>query len=241
MPLSITIILFFIGLCYLFFNNIKKAKVYLSISFIWLFLASYEPFSNYITKPLEQSYSSYLDIDKSIEYVLVLGSGHDTNEKLSSLSQLSQTAVTRLGEGVRIFRQLDEAKLIVSGYSGIDSTPHAIVSKKVAISLGVPKDKILTQSKAKDTFEEAVYAKKVIGNKKFVLVTSATHMKRAMNLFQAHGMNPIAAPTDFLVKVDGEFLSFPHPNQLRKTNVAIHEYLGLTYNKVIDFVKNITN
>ena len=227
MPLSIALILFLLGLFFLFSKSYKKAKLFLSLSFIWLFLISYSPFSNALIKPLENQYKAYLDIDSSIEYVLVLGSGHITNKEISPHSQLSSSALMRLTEGIRIFKQLDNAKLIVSGYAGFDDeTPHALISKQVAISMGIDEKDILTQEEAKDTFEETQYAKKFIGDKKFILVTSAYHMPRSMKLFKKNGLNPIAAPTDFLQENPSDYLREPNPIELRKTQIAMHEYIG---------------
>lgn len=227
MPLSIALILFLLGLFFLFSKSYKKAKLFLSLSFIWLFLISYSPFSNALIKPLENQYKAYLDIDSSIEYVLVLGSGHITNKEISPHSQLSSSALMRLTEGIRIFKQLDNAKLIVSGYAGFDDeTPHALISKQVAISMGIDEKDILTQEEAKDTFEETQYAKKFIGDKRFILVTSAYHMPRSMKLFKQNGLNPIAAPTDFLQENPSDYLREPNPIELRKTQIAMHEYIG---------------
>lgn len=227
MPLSIALILFLLGLFFLFSKSYKKAKLFLSLSFIWLFLISYSPFSNALIKPLENQYKAYLDIDSSIEYVLVLGHGHITNKEISPHSQLSSSALMRLTEGIRIFKQLDNAKLIVSGYAGFDDeTPHALISKQVAISMGIDEKDILTQEEAKDTFEETQYAKKFIGDKKFILVTSAYHMPRSMKLFKKNGLNPIAAPTDFLQENPSDYLREPNPIELRKTQIAMHEYIG---------------
>ncbi len=234
MPLSISLILFFIGLYFLFSKSYKKAKLFLSVSFLWLFLISYSPFSNALIKPLENEYKAYLDIDSSIEYVLVLGSGHITNKEISPHSQLSSSALMRLTEGIRIFKKLDNGKLIVSGYGGDDITPHAIISKEVAISMGIDEKDILTQEEAKDTYEEAQYVKKFVGDKTFILVTSAYHMPRAMKLFKENGLNPIAAPTDFLQEKELKILSSPNANNVRKTQLAMHEYIGTLWASIIE-------
>ena len=42
--------------------------------------------------------------------------------------------------------------------------------------------------------------KEIVGKDKFILVTSASHMLRAMALFRKQGMEPIPAPTDYMVK-----------------------------------------
>ena len=44
MPLSITLLILFIGLLFLNDNNIKKAKLFITIGFISLILITYQPF-----------------------------------------------------------------------------------------------------------------------------------------------------------------------------------------------------
>ncbi|WP_421716088.1 ElyC/SanA/YdcF family protein [Arcobacter arenosus] len=234
MPLSISMILFLVGLYFLFSKSYKKAKLFLSVSFLWLFLISYSPFSNALIKPLENEYKAYLDVDSSIEYVLVLGSGHNTNKEISPHSQLSSSALMRLTEGIRIFKKLDNGKLIVSGYGGDDETPHAIISKEVAVSMGIDEKNILTQEEVKDTFEEAQYVKKIVGDKTFILVTSAYHMPRAMKLFKQNGLNAIAAPTDFLQENPSVYTREPNAIELRKTQVAMHEYIGILWASILE-------
>lgn len=116
MPLSIGLTLFVIGLFYLLIQKQRKANFFMIIAFLWTALIAYSPFSNALIQPLENKYPSYIQIDKSIKYVLVLGSGHINNENLSEVSQLSRTALMRLSEGIRIYKELDNAKLVLSGY-----------------------------------------------------------------------------------------------------------------------------
>lgn len=241
MPMSLGLILFFIGLMFLLNKNYKRAKTFLIVSFIWLAIVGYSPFSNYLIQPLENQYKSYIKVDPNIKYVLVLGSGHVTNKELSSLSQLSTTALMRLSEGIRIYRQLDNAKLILSGYEGKDSIPHALVAKKVAVSLGVPEVDIITQEEAKDTAEEAIYVKKTVENNKFILVTSAFHMPRAIKIFEGANLNPIAAPTDYLSKEDGDFLREPRGKEIRKTEIAMHEYIGTIWHDMMENIRFYVN
>ncbi|PLY06859.1 MAG: hypothetical protein C0625_07915 [Arcobacter sp.] len=242
MPMSLGLILLFLGIIFLLSKNYKRAKFFLISSFIWLALIGYSPFSNYLIQPLENQYKSYIDVDPKIEYVLVLGSGHVTNDKMSKLSQLSTSALMRLTEGIRIYRKLDNGKLILSGYAGEDiKTPHAFISRDVAISLGVPASDIITQEEAKDTAEEAEYAKKTVNKNKFVLVTSAFHMPRAINIFESANLSPIAAPTDFLSKEDGDYKREPRGKEIRKSELAIHEYLGTFWHSLIEKIRFYVN
>lgn len=230
MPLSIGLILLFLGILYLYLKNYKRAKLFLVISLVWIFLISYLPFSSMLLKPLENEYKAYLDINPNIKYLMVLGHGHVTNNEISPHSQLSGSALMRLTEGIRIFKKLNNAKLILSGYAGDDDiTPHAIISKNVAISMGVDENSIITFEKAKDTKEESLFAKELVKDEKLILVTSAFHMKRAVKLFKEENINLIPAPTDFLAKEKNDYLREPNSKELRKTELAFHEYIGLAW------------
>ena len=63
----------------------------------------------------------------------------------------------------------------------------------------------------------------------FALVTSASHMSRSMALFRKQGLNPIAAPTEHIVKYhqrrDPRYY-LPSSGSMVVINRAIHEYLG---------------
>ena len=51
---------------------------------------------------------------------------------------------------------------------------------KVALALGVAKSDIILLETARDTWEEARQAEAFVKRKKLVIVTSASHMKRAL-------------------------------------------------------------
>ena len=78
--------------------------------------------------------------------------------------------------------------------------------------------------------KEAQAAGKISAGKTLALVTSASHMPRAMLLFQQQGVTPVAAPTYYIAKwpADWRFGS----EGLLKSERAIYEYLGLAWAQV---------
>jgi len=230
MPLPLGVILVIVGVFFLYTHKTQKAKVALSLSILWIFLFSYGPFSNLLLHSIETTYPTLHKAPKDVKYIYVLGNGHTTDESLPITSQVSQTAMVRLNEGIRLYHQLHEnAILIVSGYSGpFDPNSHAIMQEKLALALGVKKGHIIVRSEPKDTQEEALAAKEICGNENFILVTSASHMGRSMKYFNHVGLNPFPAPTNHLSSVQ-------HPNYadifssdaLVLSRIAMHEYLGL--------------
>ncbi len=206
-------------------------------SFLWIAVMSYTPFSEMLLSPLESQYPALKEFPKDIGYVMVLGAGHTTNDKLPMTSQLGRSAMFRLAEGIRIFRQLDDAKLIVSGYSGLDPTPHALMQKKMAVLLGVREEQIIARYAPKDTKEEAADVKKILNKRDFILVTSASHMPRAMAIFNEEGLYPYPAPTYHLAKHASDDFPIPDAWGLMKSEYAMHEYVGKLWLEIVKLVK----
>lgn len=106
---------------------------------------------------------------------------------------------------------------------------------EVAISIGVKKQDLVLEDVSKDTEEEAQLIQQVVGGDKFALVTSASHMRRSVALFKKLGMNPIPAPTDYLVKEAQKMNPksfYPRAENLYKAERAFYEYLGLIWARI---------
>ncbi len=220
MPLSIGLILGVVSLWYFSKKNIKRAKIFLTISLLWIFLVSSLPFATFIIKPLESQYPKLNKIPKDIKYILLLGGGKEY----------------RGWEALRLYNAISNSKIITSGYPSISSSSGAIATAKFLEKVGVKKDDILMQIKPKDTEEEVIAIKSRLKDKPFIVVTSAYQMPRAMILFKKYGLNPIPAPTDFKARGGFDiFLHTPKGKYLFITEQAWHEYLGLLWLKFKTF------
>jgi uncharacterized SAM-binding protein YcdF (DUF218 family) len=122
--------------------------------------------------------------------------------------------------------------LLFTGYASPSSLATAKANAMVAMELGVPKEDIVVNEIPKDTKEEAQAAKKLIGKKPFVLVTSALHLPRAMLLFHKEGMYPIPAPCGFKKEKITTLFRRPEFAYLKNTQAAIHEYVGIIWEKL---------
>ncbi|MCK9161693.1 MAG: ElyC/SanA/YdcF family protein [Arcobacteraceae bacterium] len=229
LPIPIGIFILIVGLAFLYLKSYKKAKIFIVIGIIWFVLLSNELISNFLIEPLENYHSSLLMTPADVEYVMVLGSGHRTNELLPITSQVHPVSINRLVEGIRHYQQLKNIKFIVSGYAFDDPNSQAQMQKRLAIALGVDEKDIITLDTTKDTQQEAQEAKKIVKDKKLIVVTSADHMMRAMMLFKKEGLNAIASPTGHSVYYGWSSLYDFSAKNLRKSESAFHEYLGIVY------------
>ena len=234
-PFSMGVILIIIGLIYLYRNKLIKAKIALTVSVIWMFLISYAPLVNELLYKYESAYPTLKMAPKNIEYIYILGGGHHTDKAHPITSQVSESSSVRLNEGIRLYQQLDEKPIIiVSGHNGLfDPTSGAVMQERLALALGVKKEKLHVESTPRDTQEEAIVAKKYIDNAPFILVTSASHMKRALKFFKNEGLNPIPAPTNHLADIKyPNYTKVFDAHTLYKANIIWHEILGLLWQKI---------
>ena len=235
MPLPIGVLFIILALILLYRNKTKPAKFMLTLSILWLFFFSYSPVANTLLYSIESNNPTLHNAPENVKYIYVLGGGHHTDENLPITSQIVETSVVRLNEGIRLYHQLhEEATIIVSGYSGLfDPTTHAVMQKKLALALGVKKEKIILLPEPRDTEEEAIAAKELLGDKPFILVTSASHMTRAIHFFKNEGLDPIPAPTNHLASIQHpNYTNFFSSDALEKSRIVFHEVLGLIWQKL---------
>lgn len=229
MPLPLVLILLCAGLA--FHSRARHRRtgwVLVLLAALILGISAFEPCADLLLAPLERQYAPFENRDVPVSYVIVLGSGHCSAAGLPLSSQLSPSALIRLNEGIHIYRQHPGSRIILSGWGGRDPRSHASVLADMARELGVPERDIITEPRPRDTAEEARLIAPLVDDAPCILVSSAAHLPRALALFRQQGMTPHPAPTEFLVH-RGPPRLYPNSGALRKTERAIHEYLGITW------------
>lgn len=179
--------------------------------------------------------------EQHIRYIVVLGSGHIADNRLPETSQIGCDSLYRLTEGMRLFNLLPDAKLVISGGIAYDPVPNADLVKRVAISLGIPSERVITENRPRDTVQEARYLEPLLGKELFILVTSALHMPRAIDIFKGFGMQPIAAPTDYIQKqhaIETPMVIFPSATNFDLSRRIIYEWIGTIWSKIKTSIKN---
>jgi len=231
MPLPFSLLLLFIGLLFLFFSQRQNiAKIFTLSGFVILFIFSLLPTAFQLIKPIERQYPPLIDAQQTLDYILVLGSSGVHDQSLPITGQLSATAMSRFSEALRLYYANPNAKIVLSGSGFGDSKSHAQLLQDLATVFDIPKNRMIRLDKTKDTAQEALLMSEIIKGKRAALVTSATHMPRAMQLFKQYQSQPIPAPAMYLAKQPHNSLPayayIPSAYQLYKSELALHEYLG---------------
>lgn len=200
-----------------------------------LFVGSYAPLTHRWITDLEGRYPVYTQGSGSPDFIVVLGHWHQTVKDQPVTGQLTATAIVRLAEGLRIYRLNPGSRLIFTGYHGVDEDPVSFPDKlkELAMTLGVPAEDILTFNGPRDTAEEARLVAELFSGNELVLVTSATHMQRAMELFHGAGLHPVPAPTGHLGKPTRRWWTFPDASTLAHSDAWVHEQLGILWARLM--------
>jgi uncharacterized SAM-binding protein YcdF (DUF218 family) len=181
-----------------------------------------------------QDFAAYSDIDA----VVVLGGGSVTFEyEGQGINVLSRASALRALEGARLFSVLDSPMVIVSG--GMDehilkTRPESEALSNSLIMLGVPREKIVLESKSMSTYDQAVILHDLLEEMQidqFILVTSPIHMHRSLAVFRNEGLDPIASASALHSEGYAQVSTglMPSMIQLDSSRAVLRELLALSY------------
>lgn len=230
LPIPLILLLIAAGLVLLLLNRYRPVGIATIVAgWLLLFVTSLAPFSQILLKPLEACYPTWHG-QNAPNYIVVLGNGYTWQPNWAPSSNLSSTSLFRVNEAIRQWRRFPASTLIFTGANGRGNPKsNAWVAGRVAESLGVPSEQIKIIETPKDTQQEAMAVKALIGSARFLLVSSASHLPRAMTIFHAAGLQPIPVPANQLADfgpLNLEQQYIPQANWLLRTEQAWYEYLG---------------
>ena len=168
--------------------------------------------------------------------IVVLTGGNPVYSHLGrEIEVVSGPTALRALEAARIYHMLSSPLVIASGGITRERTrPLAAELADALISLGVPADRIIQETRSMSTREHALFVPPLLrkhGVEQFVLVTSPTHIHRAMQAFETEGLRPVASMSAMRSSKPRRALGgwWPSREHLSISEQAIYDYFGLVY------------
>ncbi len=199
----------------------------LALGSLALLILSTGPVSSALLNPLEFKYAAYGQkaSDPDAGFIVVMAGYAVDVDYYPLSSKVNSSALFRLVEAHQIWNRDRAKRVVVTGHADVPGMMAELLA-----ALGVAPESIMMENQSNNSFESARNVKEIVGENRFVLVTSAGHMPRSMAIFKKLGMKPIPAPTDFLASrnpFDAGFL--PSAEYLHYSELAFHEYVGMAW------------
>ncbi len=228
-------ILFTLLTIILYLVSLKKISIVIFFTnSLYLIIISCLPIGNYLIYKIEKEYHVNPSIPDKLDGILILG-GSTNPLMYKEFNQISvNDSAERLIESVSIIKKFKNSKVIFSGGSGVinrSDLGHSQVAKLFYKKIGLEETRIIFENDSRNTYENIIFSKKLANPKKnenWLLITSASHMKRAMLIGSKNNWQFIPYAVDF--RTMKKFSFVPSLNLLSNINslqYGSHEWLGL--------------
>jgi uncharacterized SAM-binding protein YcdF (DUF218 family) len=235
-PSCFLLLLFALGL-WLYWRGRTRFGIRIVVAAVLLYAAGgLSPLPNAMMLALEQQYSRpAMEELTEVAGVIVLGGAIDTLVSSTREEIALNEAGERLTETSALAWRFPAARIVFSGGDGAlryTSTSEAIVAKRFFTRIGIDPERILLEGKSRTTSENAAFTKALVNpgpGERWLLVTSAFHMPRAMACFKAAGFDLTPWPVDFRTRGLEDLMRFPsQPSDgWRRLDLAVKEWIGL--------------
>lgn len=241
LPPSGFIFLLAIGLFFWLIRLRKTAAFSIFFATLLIYFTSTPFVAHKLLDPLQYQYEVLKEVPEDMQAIVVLAGGRiPIAREYGNTDIVSAPTLERLRYASRLAKVHQLPMVVVGGSVNNERQSEAALMKK-ALETDFGVQTLLLEEKSKTTFENAMFAKKVLKDKslsKFILVTHAYHMPRAMWCFEDVGLSPISAPTVFYKRnsaVSEIYQYIPNAGALKQSRNALHEYIGMFWYKYIGY------
>ena len=204
-----------------------------TVATLLLIVLTVVPIGSWLYVPLETRFTSPPDSD-AVDGIVLLGGA--TSPGLTErwgqpvLNQNSE----RLIAFVKLARRYPDARLVFAGVSSSlrpGRLREADVVKEVFRDIGFDANRVLYETRSRNTFENATFTHELVkpgAGERWLLVTSAFHMPRAIGCYRRAGWSVTAYPAGYRTSGRiGLSWGLKASQRLRSFDLAAHEWIGL--------------
>ena len=204
-------------------------------SVLLIAVCGFSPLGTALLLPLENRFAPWDPTHGQPDGIIVLGGAFENAISAARGDISVNEAAERMTSAVDLARRFPAAKIVFSGGNG-ELLPEGPSEAELALRLferfGVERSRVRVDDRSRNTVENAIFSKAVAAprpGERWLLVTSAHHMPRAVGAFRRSGFQVDPYPVDWRTRGRADLL---RPlgsvgDGLRRTDVATHEWVGL--------------
>ena len=227
---------FLLAIVLLFKRNVSALYILL----FFLYVASTPIVSRTLRSHIEKGFDRITvnDLEKS-QVVIALSAGMRGPYKNGRKWDLTFPTYNRFEGALMLFERGKAEYIVFTGAKSrqASSAQESIgqILRAISIERGIPRTRILVTEECSNTEEEAIRVAELLklhnlAGAKAVLVTSASHMKRASYLFRQYGLNVVPFPVEQLESKTFSWRDLLASSaDLLNSENAVRELLSTTY------------
>jgi uncharacterized SAM-binding protein YcdF (DUF218 family) len=203
------------------------------------------PGGYWLTIPLETWFPANPALPEHVAGIIALG-GTERVAQSEAWGQPTLSDPTPIAALISLGRRYPEAKLVFSG--GGQSRPNGTLTEADVVrtfldEIGIGGDRVIYEPRSRNTFENAAFSRDLIhpnAGDRWILVTQATSMPRAVAAFRHAGWDVIPFPAGYVTdREPGFLLSFRLRSGLSLASIALHEWGGLIVYRLMGYTDEL--
>ena len=202
-PANLFLLVLATGIVLLWSRWHRAARLILSVAVASAAIIAVVPIGPWMISKLEDRFPAPDVLPSHVDGIVVLGG---VINPVNSAAR-GQTAVggsaERLIVGAALARRYPDAKVVYTAGSGqlFDQTlKEAHYADHLFAEMGLPVGRVLYEDQSRNTFENAMFSKRIVTpetGETWLLVTSASHMPRAVGCFRKADWPVVPHPVDY--------------------------------------------
>jgi uncharacterized SAM-binding protein YcdF (DUF218 family) len=207
----------------------------MALSIVLLAIFGFSPLGDALILPLEERFPKWNPTAQAPAGIIVLGGAFDPFISSSRGELALGESAERMVAALELARRYPATRLLFSGGDGrlfSTATAEAEGARDFFLRMGVAADRLLLEDRSRNTVENAVFSKAVAEPKpgeRWLLITSAFHMPRAVGVFRKVEFAVEPYPVDWRTSGSANPLQpFERLSDgLRRTDTVLREWVGL--------------
>jgi len=235
MPTNLMIELGVLGVILLATRFRRLGRRLMIVSLVLLAICAWSPLGKLLIYPLETRFPAWDASKGAPDGIIVLGGPLDADLSAAHGRAVITAAGDRIVSAAVLAHRYPNARLLYTGGSAnllSNDAKEADYAADMFEGLGIARTRLLMERSSRNTLENAEFSKAMVNPKpgeRWLLVTSAFHMPRAVGLFRKAGFAVEAYPVDWKLGKGSDIFIFSNiaEDGLSYTDPAVREWMGL--------------
>ena len=214
-------------------SGTSTLRYVLALVLTLLLLTGWSPLSNAALRSLEDQYQTPAGDLSKFAGMIVLGGVFAGNDGRGQEQIAVGCSADRVVAPVPIMNQYPHMRLLFTGGEAAllpTGQSEAKAARRYFEKMGLAPNRMIYEGASRNTFENSELSARVPDvdiKAPWLLVTSASHMPRAMATFLHTGWNVTAYPVDYASVVDPSWFGYSLVSSANAWQVALREWVGI--------------